>query len=277
MQQAKRASQDFALKMHLPIAGCRRLLDAMERETVLKYFDSQGVVDHYADAAARLGLWISEEKIFTRVFRLEDSILELGCGAGRIAFGLHELGYGNILATDYSRPMINRAREMANVLEYRIPFRVCDATKLEFEDNVFDGAIFGFNGLMQIPKAANREQALREIFRVLRPGGWFVFTSHDRDRSAHRDFWEKEKQRWEHAEQKAELDDFGDRSEATHHGAHFMHVPTVGEMEAVLERVGFRIEATVMRSELANESPAVRDFSDNCRFWVVQKPEHPGA
>ena len=51
-----------------------------------------------------------------------------------------------------------------------------------------------------------------------------------------------------------------------------MHVPTVEEMEALLQRVGFRIEAHAMRSELANEPTAVREFSDDCRFWVVQKP-----
>ena len=245
----------------------------MEPGIVRKYFDADGVVDYYATAAAELGLWVSEEKIFTLVFQPEDSILELGCGAGRIAIGLHELGYTQILATDYSRPMVNRARELATTLEYRIPMRVCDATTMEFEDNVFDGAIFGFNGLMQIPKAANREQALSEIFRVLKPEGWFVFTSHDRERSEHQEFWHKEKVRWVTNAQKFELDDFGDRTEVTHHGAHFMHVPTMAEMETVLKKVGFHIEATVMRSDLAKESKAVESFSDNCRFWVVQKPE----
>lgn len=238
-----------------------------------KYFDADGVVEHYAQAAADLGLWLSEEKIFTRVFQPEDSILELGCGAGRIAIGLYELGYQKILATDYSRPMVNRTRELANTLEYRIPTRVCDATKMEFEDAVFDGVIFGFNGMMQIPKAASREQALREVFRVLKPEGWFVFTTHDRERSAHLGFWQAEHVRWAASTQKAELDDFGDRTEATHHGAHFMHVPSMAEIEAMLEAVGFRIEATIMRSEIAQESAAVEAFSDDCRFWVVQKSE----
>ena len=35
-----------------------------------------------------------------------------------------------------------------------------------------------------------RERALSEVFRVLRPGAWFVFTTHDRDCSTHRDFLE---------------------------------------------------------------------------------------
>lgn len=245
----------------------------MDGKTVLKYFDADGVVGHYIDAAAKIGLWRSEEKIFTRVFSTQDSILELGCGAGRIAIGLHELGYNNILATDYSRPMVTAARELATRLEYRIPFRVCDATRLDFEDNIFEGAIFGFNGLMQIPQAANRLRALKEIFRVLKPAAFLVFTSHDRERSAHRDFWVRESQRWAQGEQKPELDNFGDRSEVTHHGAHFMHVPTQDEMEAVLAEVGFELEATVMRSELGAESAEVEEFSDDCRFWIVRKPE----
>ncbi|MFT4902232.1 MAG: ubiquinone/menaquinone biosynthesis C-methylase UbiE [Lentimonas sp.] len=249
----------------------------METKTVLNYFDAAGVVKHYSDAAACVGLWRSEEKIFTRVFAPEDSILELGCGAGRIAIGLHELGYRNILATDYSRPMVEAARSLATRLEYRIPFRVCDAMRLDFEDAIFEGAIFGFNGLMQIPQTSNRAQALREIFRVLKPGACLAFTSHDRARSAHRDFWVRESQLWEQGVQQAELDDFGDRCEATHHGAHFMHVPTREEMEAMLLGVGFELEASVMRSELGPEPAEVEVFSDDCRFWVVRKPASSAA
>lgn len=245
----------------------------MDAKSVKAYFDSEGVVNYYAKAAGELGLWESEEKVFRRLFNTDDSLLELGCGAGRIAFGLHELGYCNLLASDYSKEMVLRARDLANTLEYRIPFRVCDATDLEFEDDVFDGAIFGFNGLMQIPSVAQRERALSEIFRVIRPGAWFVFTSHDRERSPHQDFWAAEKLRWEYGTQKPDLDDFGDRAEPSEKGAHFMHVPTVGEMQAALESVGFRLEVTAMRSELVNESAEVEAFSDDCRFWVVQKPE----
>jgi len=47
----------------------------------------------------------------------------------------------------------------------------------------------------------------------------------------------------------------------------------VSEMEALLTEVGFRVEVSVMRSELADEPQEVLDFSDDCRFWVVQKPE----
>lgn len=243
-----------------------------DAKAVQAYFDSDAVVEHYAEAARRVGLWESEEKLFTRVFKPEATLLELGCGAGRIAIGLHELGYRNIMALDYARAMVRRARHMAEVLEYSIPFRVGDATQLEFEDGVFDGAIFGFNGLMQIPQAERREAALREIFRVLRPGAWFVFTTHDRESPRYRDYWKAEAARWAEDGPLEGLHDFGDRMIEMGYGVHFMHVPTVAEIETTLQSVGFRIEAHLMRSELANESAAVREFSDDCRFWVVQRP-----
>ncbi|NBB79408.1 MAG: methyltransferase domain-containing protein [Verrucomicrobia bacterium] len=245
----------------------------MDAREINAYFDAPTVVAHYAQAAGELGLWRSEEKIFTRLFHPDQSILELGCGCGRIAIGLHELGFRNVLASDFSKEMIARARHLAKMLEYSIPFRVCDATQLEFEAEVFDGAIFGFNGLMQISTRAGRERALREVLRVLRPGAWFCFTTHDRERSPHQAFWAAEKSRWEVGGQNAELEVFGDRAEATEDGLHFMHVPSQAEMTALLEQVGFRLEATVMRSELAREPAAVEAFADDCRFWVVQKPD----
>jgi len=261
------------LRLHLPGMACFPFIRNMERAVVLNYFEADGVVAYYAKAAADIGLWESEEKVFTRVFQKADSILELGTGAGRIAFGLYELGYTHVMATDYSKVMIDRAKQLSKLLEYRIPMQVADATQLKYEDNVYDGIIFGFNGLMQIPGAVNREAALREILRVIRPGGWFVFTSHDREQSKHQAFWSEETARWAQGRQRAELDELGDRAEPTDHGTHYMHVPTMAEMESTLHAVGFRIEATVMRSQLAKESKAVEDFSDDCRFWVVQKPK----
>jgi ubiquinone/menaquinone biosynthesis C-methylase UbiE len=245
----------------------------MEAKEVRAYFDSENVVDHYSQAADNLGLWASEEIILTRLFKRKDSLLELGCGVGRVAIGLYELGYRNVLATDYAPNMIKQARILTSAQDYAIPFSVCDATELEFEDNSFDGIIFAFNGFMQIPYAAKREQSLSGILRVLRPGGCFVFTTHDRERSAHSNFWIAEKNRWETGVQKLDLNEFGDRSEITSNGTHYMHVPTVADIKSQIAKVGFEMETTAMRSELSKESDQVEAFSDDCRFWVVRKPE----
>ncbi len=163
----------------------------MDGGTVRNYFRDPATVQHYVEAATRLGLWASEETVLTQLFDRAETLLECGCGAGRIAFGLWELGYRHLLGFDFSREMIVEARRMARILEYGISFRVADATRLDFENESFDGAIFGFNGLMQIPLRANRREALIRISSAIRPGGYFVFTTHDRDLNSYRAFWEK--------------------------------------------------------------------------------------
>lgn len=243
----------------------------MKTETVLSYFNSETVVDHYESAAQKIGLWKSEEKIFQQIFKLEDSILELGCGVGRISFGLHELGYKNLLAIDYAKNMIQRARALSKRLGYSLPFRVCDATNLEFEDGVFEGVIFGFNGIMQIPKESNRILALKEIYRVLKKDGLFVFTSHLRSNPKYQAYWAEEQRVWSKGEQKKSLDDFGDRFESTDMGDVYIHVPDQASMEALVQDVGFQVEIVVPRSIIANEDPNVREFSDDCAFWILRK------
>lgn len=245
----------------------------MEPDTAYQYFKDEGIVDQYAKAASDIGLWRSEEAVFQRFFKHEDTLLELGCGAGRISIGMWELNYRNLMGIDISRPMIKRARHINKMLDYGCVFQQGDATSLDFPDATFDGAIFGFNGLMMIPREENRLLALSEILRVIRPGGYFVFTAHDRDHSRHRRYWQQESALWQHGEQKPELDKFGDRWEDTPSGGMYIHVPTRDELRKLLKSTGWHIEADAMRSQITTEPPDVEEFSDNTRFWVVRKPE----
>ncbi len=245
----------------------------MDENTVKDYYRAPDVVEHYALAVNRVGLWRSEEKIFQRVFQRDQSLLELGCGAGRIAIGLWELGYQRILGTDFAREMVEESRRIARVLEYGIPFQREDATALSFGDEVFDGAIFGFNGLMQIPGRANRQKALREINRVLVPGSWLVFTTHDRESHGGRAFWREQQDLWKGGPPEPGLQEFGDVAvEAPNGMLHFIHSPSIEEVTEDLARANLRLETHVLREQIANEPPEVREFADDCRFWVAQKP-----
>jgi len=229
------------------------------------------VVTHYALAVNRVGLWKSEEFLLTRLFKSDQKILELGCGAGRIAAGLHALGYTNLLATDYSEEMINTARSVFQ--EKAIPFQleVADACELPYEDESFEGAIFGFNGLMQIPHSSRRMQAMCEIARVLIPGSHFFFTTHDRDNPKHRKEWNKDRKKWVAGLQHEDCDEFGDRIGDTEWGEMYIHIPVREEIEAQLELSGFRLVSCSKRSEIAVEDRATREFSDECLMWVVAK------
>jgi len=256
----------------LVIGRRERFGSIMNKAEVRSYYSQEEVVEHYARASVEVGLWVSEEKIFRKLFSPEDSILELGCGTGRIAIGLFELGYRKVFSTDYSRKMVSRAKSLVQLLNYPVDFGLQDATDLDFADNVFDGAIFGFNGLMQIPGSASRRKAMGEVFRVLRPGSWFVFTAHDRTASENPKFWKAETRRWQQGKQDPDLEEFGDRVGDTPWGDMYIHVPDGNTIRAELKKAGFRVEVDVLRSQIADEPSIVREFSDECRFWVAQKP-----
>lgn len=246
----------------------------MEKVTdteVKNWFGSESIINHYAAAAIDIGLWKSEEIVFRRVFATRDTVLEVGCGTGRIAMGLWELGYRGIIGTDLSRPMIAEARRLARKLEYEVPFRVADARKLKFEEGIFDGIIFGFNGLMQIPGRSARRDALQEMARVVRSEGKIVITTHDRAKGSPQGFWTEETERWATGRQDARLHELGDRIVSSDHGPIFIHIPNEDEVREDFEQSGWTVLETAMRSEICRESSAVEEFSVDCRFWVAQK------
>jgi SAM-dependent methyltransferase len=224
-------------------------------------------VAHYREALYRIGLWRSEEVLIGQLFEEEDRILDLGCGTGRVAFGLWRNGYRRVEGLDVSAGMIAGAREYAETHDMPVPFHVGDAMELPFDAEAFDGVIFGFGGLMQIPGRENRRVALREVARVLKPGGGFIFTSHDREMEEYRGFWKAEEERGSVPEGL----EFGDIYEEGPHGMVFVHMPTVPEVEEDLRASGWIEFQSFLRDEVAEEEEAVEELSDPCRLWVARK------
>jgi SAM-dependent methyltransferase len=133
------------------------------------------------------------------------------------------------------------------------------------------GALFLFNGLMQIPGRENRRVAMRQLGRVCNAGAPFLFTTHDREESpAEVERWARERETWNTGKQKAHLVEFGDRYMESAEGRIFMHLPDQAEILEDLAATGWKFEFTAMRREIARESRAVREFSDECRFWVAR-------
>jgi SAM-dependent methyltransferase len=252
----------------------------IDGDTVRADFNHLDTVIHYARAAHFLGLWESERLLIERYLPDRSArLLEAGCGAGRVAVGLWHLGYRHLTAFDFAAEMIDQARNLAaeQGIGDGLAFLQADATRLDgchlLSDVPFDGALFLFNGLMQIPGRDRRRRALKGIRRRCRPGAPFIFTSHDRDDPAERALWAEEAARWARGEQNPRLVEFGDRYFAHDHGQTFMHLPDRAEVLADLAATGWTTVADATRNELARERRAVRDFADNCRFWIARNGE----
>jgi demethylmenaquinone methyltransferase/2-methoxy-6-polyprenyl-1,4-benzoquinol methylase len=105
-------------------------------------------------------------------------IMDLCSGTGDLAIELAKDANPEteITAADFCEPMLEAAKNKAAAigLENRIRFEVADAAALPFEDSYFDviGIAFGFRNLTF--KNPKREQYLKEIYRVIAPGGRLV-------------------------------------------------------------------------------------------------------
>lgn len=105
------------------------------------------------------------------------AVLELACGTGIVTKRLSQrLGpTAKLVATDLNEAMIAHARAKFSP-EDAIEWKPADATELPFADESFDAVVCQF-GVMFFP---DKEKAAREAFRVLKPGGTFLFNVWDK-------------------------------------------------------------------------------------------------
>lgn len=121
-------------------------------------------------------LYEQEKVIFAKYFSTGKKlkILDIGCGEGRTTINLHEAGQ-EVVGVDVVPIMINKAKEKYP----QIDFRAMDAGNLDFPEASFDVVLFSFNGLDCLYPEAKRWQAVAEIWRVLKPGGFYIMSSHN--------------------------------------------------------------------------------------------------
>jgi len=117
-----------------------------------------------------------EKLVVEEYFKPNMKILDLGCGAGRTTRALKDLGYQDIIGVDISDKLIAQAKK----LHFDIDFQVGDACRLDFPDNYFDLVFFSFNGIDYIYPESERIEAIKEIYRVLKKDGLFVYSSHNK-------------------------------------------------------------------------------------------------
>lgn len=116
-----------------------------------------------------------EAHLFSRHIAPGRHLLDIGVGAGRTTPYLSAAA-ARYVGVDYAKSMIDVCRRRYPDLE----FRHGDATALvDFDDASFDVVVFSFNGIDVIGSDEGRARCLAEVARVLKPGGMFVFSSHN--------------------------------------------------------------------------------------------------
>jgi demethylmenaquinone methyltransferase/2-methoxy-6-polyprenyl-1,4-benzoquinol methylase len=152
----------------------RATLDKRPDE-VARMFD--GVAPRYdlTNTVLSFGMDRRWRKRTRQVLQLEpgEKVLDLAAGTGVSTVELARSG-ATAIACDFSLGMLRAGRSSRR--RRRVPFVAGDATQLPFADGIFDAAVISF-GLRNVSDPA---RALREMARVVRPGGRLVICEFSR-------------------------------------------------------------------------------------------------
>jgi len=163
-----------------PIRPRKRAADQpVSRSANRRWWDSDADAYH-REHGAFLGdadfLWCPENVREKDVGLLGDiagrRILEVGAGSAPCARYLAGAG-AEVVAFDLSAGMLRHAQQGAARTGIAVPLVQADVCELPFRDEAFDIVFSAFGG---IPFVADSAGAMREVGRVLRPGGRWVFS-----------------------------------------------------------------------------------------------------
>lgn len=226
-------------------------------------FSADAVVEEYGRCYY---LYPAEKALVQRYVPLQATVLDLGCGAGRTTIILHEMGY-RVIGADYSIPMV---RHMFRRFPYLTGI-VADASMLPFRPESFDAVLFSFNGIDSLYPLEQRQQALRSIFRVLRPGGHFIFSSHNPRGMVGNAFDRRLRSISERLRYLMRLGMDGYVEEGTHGGL-YLHYSPLKSLKAELEACGFEWVET--RDRNLRLDPKWISWLDPWPYHVFAKGKH---
>jgi len=148
--------------------------DLGKKEQVTKMFDTISGDYDGLNRVISFGIDIKWRKKVVKIIAAShpDSILDIATGTGDLAINLAETGASRIVGLDISSGMLEIGKQKINKkgLDAKIEMILGDSEKMPFEDNAFDAITVAFG----VRNFETLENGLKEIYRVLKPGGTFV-------------------------------------------------------------------------------------------------------
>ncbi len=147
-----------------------------DEKFVTKVFEEIADVYDPMNRVLTFGLWGRWQRAFDRFVPVLEGmrLLDVGCGTGDLTIRLaRRVGPGgHVTGLDLTPAMlaVGQKKVASEGLTERITLMEGDALSLPFPDGTFDGVTAGFS----LRNMADLDGALREMYRVLKPGGFAV-------------------------------------------------------------------------------------------------------
>lgn len=121
---------------------------------------------------------------FVRDHAKGPNVLDIGCGNGYTLISLARVLEGNLIGLDFSENMIQGARSLVERFKGELrrepSFDVCDVRKLPYPDSSFD-TVVSERLIFNLPTREDQEATIREVHRVLKPGGVYLMVEGNED------------------------------------------------------------------------------------------------
>ncbi len=139
---------------------------------------------------SKVGKLSLRERLLDRIpWRGDEKVLDVGCGRGLLTVAVaSRLSSGSVVGVDVWHHGAVTGNRADSVLEnatiegvrHRVAVKEGDARELPFADGAFDAVVSNFV-VHELKNRADRERMMREVARVLKPGGRaalvdFIFT-----------------------------------------------------------------------------------------------------
>ena len=168
---------------------------------------------------------------------------------------------------DYAEKMITAAKTLNKSIDYRVG----NILSAPFDAQEFDNVIFSFNGLMLIGSYEDRLFAVKEIRRLLKTDGRFIFTTPYLDNKTEKSYWIEKAETlgidvnnmsWEQQQQ------LGDEQIEDYDSKFFFHVPFVSEVKRMLKEADMEILFSARRLDYSGIEKVEDELDDNY-LWVA--------